>query len=83
MIPQTQKKHAKCIRYSSGTKSGIAAPAVPNARKNVDSATRKACIPSLNRGKLSPKHKLTVKGNNTFGYFAIFEGLAILNASLA
>jgi len=38
IIPQSQKNMAKGTRYSSGTKLGITAPAVPRARKKADNA---------------------------------------------
>jgi len=44
MIPQTQKNTAKGTRYSCGTNSGIAAPAVPRAMKKAESPSRTACI---------------------------------------
>jgi len=44
MIPQIQKNTAKGTRYSSGTKSGITAPAVPRAMKKAESPSRMACI---------------------------------------
>jgi len=47
IIPQSQKNMAKAVRYSSGTKPGKVAPAVPKARKNADKPSRKACILSL------------------------------------